>query len=191
MFIKESRKPIRRNPLITRTLYYSKDMESFATGLKRIQNFCNDAGVKVEFYGDRYGFTVRFYRHCGEGWAELAGSDEIQNEPQTMNGPQNGPQSENGTQNVTQNVTQNDSQSRHFPKYQSDTLNVTLDDTLENKILILLHDNPLEGQKSIAEKLQVSVLTIKRVMKKMKEKGIIIRHNGKRYGYWEITEPKE
>ena len=30
MFIKESRKPIRRNPLITRTLYYSKDMESFA-----------------------------------------------------------------------------------------------------------------------------------------------------------------
>ena len=99
MFIKESRRPIRRNPLITRTLYYSKDMESFATGLRRIQNFCDEAGVQVEYINDIYGFTVRFYRHCGEGWTELAASDETQNEsqtqtqndPQTVSGPQNGP----------------------------------------------------------------------------------------------------
>ena len=75
-FIMEIRKPIRRNPLITRTLYYSKDMESFATGLKRIHDACNDAGVKVEFRGDAYGFTVRFYRHCGEGWAEVVHSKD-------------------------------------------------------------------------------------------------------------------
>ncbi|MBQ6503403.1 MAG: putative DNA binding domain-containing protein [Flexilinea sp.] len=67
-FIEEERKPIRRNPLITRTLYYSKDMEAFATGLKRINDTCTEAGVKVEFLRDEYGFTVRFYRHCGEGW---------------------------------------------------------------------------------------------------------------------------
>lgn len=75
-FITEIRKPIRRNPLITRTLYYSKDMESFATGLKRIHDACNDAGVIVEFRGDAYGFTVRFYRHCGEGWAEVVHSKD-------------------------------------------------------------------------------------------------------------------
>ena len=75
-FITEIRKPIRRNPLITRTLYYSKDMESFATGLKRIHDACNDAGVTVEFRGDAYGFTVRFYRHCGEGWAEVVHSKD-------------------------------------------------------------------------------------------------------------------
>ena len=68
MFIREIRKPIRRNPLITRTLYYSKDMESFATGLKRIQDACDAVGCKVEYYGDEYGFTVRFHRHCGKGW---------------------------------------------------------------------------------------------------------------------------
>lgn len=73
-FITEVRKPIRRNPLITRTLYYSKDMESFATGLKRIHDACREAGVKVEFYGDEYGFTVRFYRHCGKGWAKASDS---------------------------------------------------------------------------------------------------------------------
>ncbi|MCD8250080.1 MAG: putative DNA binding domain-containing protein, partial [Lachnospiraceae bacterium] len=74
MFIREIRKPIRRNPLITRTLYYSKDMESFATGLKRIQDACDEAGCKVEYYGDEYGFTVRFYRHCGEGWGADVGA---------------------------------------------------------------------------------------------------------------------
>ena len=51
-------------------------MESFAPGLKRKQNACDNIGVKVEFYGDRYGFTVRFYRHCGTGWSELVHSGE-------------------------------------------------------------------------------------------------------------------
>ena len=68
LFIEQPLAPIRRNPLITRTLYYSKDMESFATGLKRIQDACDKVGCKVEYRGDDYGFTVRFHRHCGEGW---------------------------------------------------------------------------------------------------------------------------
>lgn len=43
-------------------------MESFATGLKRIQDACDKVGCKVEYRGDDYGFTVGFHRHCGEGW---------------------------------------------------------------------------------------------------------------------------
>ena len=43
-------------------------MEAFATGLKRIFDACTEVGVKVEFLRDDYGFTVRFHRHCGEGW---------------------------------------------------------------------------------------------------------------------------
>ena len=43
----DKRKPIRRNPLITRTLYYSKDMEGFATGLKRISEACGKARLKA------------------------------------------------------------------------------------------------------------------------------------------------
>lgn len=68
LFIEQPLAPIRRNPLITRTLYYSKDMESFATGLRRIQDACDKVGCKVEYRGNDYGFTVRFHRHCGEGW---------------------------------------------------------------------------------------------------------------------------
>ena len=48
-FVKENKALIRRNALITRTLYYAQDMEAFATELKRIQSLCNGAGCKVEF----------------------------------------------------------------------------------------------------------------------------------------------
>ncbi|MCR5100554.1 MAG: hypothetical protein K6B41_04265 [Butyrivibrio sp.] len=89
-FINEIRKPIRRNPLITRTLYYSKDMESFATGLKRISEACGKARVNVEFYGDEYGFTVRFYRHCGEGWGDSQTKGNTQKNVQSDNGTLNG-----------------------------------------------------------------------------------------------------
>ena len=85
-FIEEERKPIRRNPLITRTLYYSKDMESFATGLKRIFDACTEAGVKVDFLRDDYGFTVRFHRHCGEGWNQAQKQDHL------GKGPEKGPE---------------------------------------------------------------------------------------------------
>ena len=67
-FISQSIRPPRRNPLITKTLYYSKDMEALATGLWRIDDECTKAGVKYEFIREPYGFTVRFYRHCGDGW---------------------------------------------------------------------------------------------------------------------------
>lgn len=62
IFIEGKSRPIRRNPLIARTLYYSKDMESFATGLKRISVACTEAGCKVEFEQQAYGFVVIFHR---------------------------------------------------------------------------------------------------------------------------------
>ena len=63
IFIEGKSRPIRRNPLIARTFYYSKDMESFATGLKRISAACTEAGCKVEFEQQAYGFVVVFYRN--------------------------------------------------------------------------------------------------------------------------------
>ena len=56
MSIDKAERPIRRNPKIVRMLYYSKDIESFGTGLKRI------AGVRYEFKKMKSGFVVCFYR---------------------------------------------------------------------------------------------------------------------------------
>lgn len=43
-------------------LYYSKDIESFGTGLKRIADACDNAGVRYEFKKMKSGFVVYFYR---------------------------------------------------------------------------------------------------------------------------------
>ena len=61
-FIEKAERPIRRNPKIARILYYSKDIESFGTGLKRIAEACNNAHVTYEFKKLKSGFVVCFYR---------------------------------------------------------------------------------------------------------------------------------
>jgi len=43
-------------------MYYTKDIESFGTGLKRITDACDEVGVKVEFQLLKKGFAVVFYR---------------------------------------------------------------------------------------------------------------------------------
>jgi ATP-dependent DNA helicase RecG len=61
-FIDRQERPIRRNPRIARILYYSKDVESFGTGLRRIAETCKAAGVRFEFKKLKSGFVVCFYR---------------------------------------------------------------------------------------------------------------------------------
>mgnify|MGYP002621689612 CR=1 FL=1 len=56
-FAEGNQKAIRRNKLITQALYYSKDMETFASGLKKIKTLCDEAGVKYEFQKEAYSFT--------------------------------------------------------------------------------------------------------------------------------------
>ena len=91
-FAEGDKKAIRRNKLITQTLYYSKDMETFATGLRKIKTLCSESGVKYEFKKEEYGFTVIFYRHCGEGWGWSADAKDTA--------------SDNVAQDVAQDVVQ-------------------------------------------------------------------------------------
>ena len=43
-------------------------METFATGLKRIKDLCDEAGCKVEFRMEVDDFVVAFYRNLREEW---------------------------------------------------------------------------------------------------------------------------
>jgi ATP-dependent DNA helicase RecG len=61
-FIKGRERSILRNPLISQMLYYSKDVESWGSGLKRIYEDCIENDVKVEFKILKTGFLVIFYR---------------------------------------------------------------------------------------------------------------------------------
>jgi ATP-dependent DNA helicase RecG len=61
-FINGSERSIHRNPLLAQILYYSKDIEKFGTGLRRIMDLCQEADVKVEFQMLKLGFCVIFHR---------------------------------------------------------------------------------------------------------------------------------
>jgi ATP-dependent DNA helicase RecG len=61
-FIDGKGRSVKRNPLLAQLMYYSKDIESFGTGLKRITEACDNAGVNVEFEMLKLGFAVVFYR---------------------------------------------------------------------------------------------------------------------------------
>jgi predicted HTH transcriptional regulator len=68
-FIKGRERSVLRNPLISQTLYYSKDVERWGSGLKRIYEDCIENDVKVEFKILKTGFLVVFYRKDDESFS--------------------------------------------------------------------------------------------------------------------------
>ncbi|MFZ3167233.1 MAG: ATP-binding protein [Candidatus Methanoperedens sp.] len=61
-FIKGEERSILRNPLIAHTLYLSKEIERWGSGIRRIYEECEKQNVKVEFKKLKSGFVVVFYR---------------------------------------------------------------------------------------------------------------------------------
>ena len=64
-FFTGTERSILRNPLIANTLYLSKDIERWGSGIKRIHDACKEEKVKVEFKKLKSGFLVVFYRKFG------------------------------------------------------------------------------------------------------------------------------
>lgn len=56
---------VHRNPLISEILYFSKDVERWGTGIRRIYDECTENDVKVEFRKEKGGFSTVFYRSPG------------------------------------------------------------------------------------------------------------------------------
>lgn len=61
-FIKGEERSILRNKIIAQILYYSKDIESWGSGIKRIYSICKENGIKVDFKNLKSGFVVVFHR---------------------------------------------------------------------------------------------------------------------------------
>src|SRR3989344_1654953 len=61
-FFTGTERSILRNPLIANTLYLSKDIERWGSGIKRIHDACKEEKVKVEFKKLKSGFLVVFKR---------------------------------------------------------------------------------------------------------------------------------
>ena len=58
----------------------------------------------------------------------------------------------------------------------------------ETAVLQIIQRNPHATQKQIAAAIGKSERTVKTITVNLTQKGIIVRRNGKRDGYWEIVD---
>ena len=72
-FFTGDQQSVLRNPLIAETMYKSKDIERWGSGIKRIHDECVAVGIRVEFKRAKTGFVVSFYR---PKWEEGEGLDQ-------------------------------------------------------------------------------------------------------------------
>jgi len=70
------------------------------------------------------------------------------------------------------------------PKSQFDTLDCTLE---ELAVLRIISEEPDITQAKLAKRIHKSVATVKRITVSLTSKAYLVRKNGKRNGYWEVT----
>ncbi len=156
-FLDGNKKAIRRNKLITGVLYYSNDMETFATGLKRIKDLCDEAGCKVVFRTEKDDFVVAFYRNLREKWNTKDSADEIDNKQVSGN--------------TTKKLPRN---------YQETTKKKS------EIIKDILRDNPSMSISDVAKMIGLTPDGVRYHIDKMKKAGEIQRVGGDRGGTWKV-----
>ena len=55
--------------------------QAVSPGNRRINEVCTEARVQFDIIKESYGFTVRFYRHCGDEWGSSKISPFLEKEP--------------------------------------------------------------------------------------------------------------
>jgi ATP-dependent DNA helicase RecG len=59
------------------------------------------------------------------------------------------------------------------------------------KIIDIIKNDPNTSYEKLAEQIQVYKATIKRILQKMKNDNLIVRHGAKKGGYWSVNTLKE
>ena len=157
-FIKGRQSSILRNKLIAQILYFSKDIENWGSGIRRIYELCKQNGVKVDFKITKAGFLVVFHRKVFEGENAVIREDEFSDSFTVI-----------FSDMFTENFTEN------FSKAQK-------------KILVAIFKSPKITQERLAEIVGISRRSIVSNMNKLKELGVIKRVGSDRQGRWEIKK---
>jgi len=171
-FIQGKGRSIKRNPNLAQLLYYSKDIESFGTGLQRIAEYCDEANVRVKFENGQMGFTVIFYR------------------------PQNHINVTDESSHVTQNVTDNPENVTQSVTDQSDATpeNTSQSDGLSDMEILILKsvaENPGISRDELAASVSKTTRTVQRYLNDLKKKNYIFRVGSSKSGYWKVVPPNE
>ena len=189
--------------MLARVLYYSKDIENFGTGLRRIADACKDANVKYEFRSNNYGFLVIFYR------PPLWASDKLEENLRADAGGSNVDNFEYyvGDGNRGRDTDQDANQDTDVNNVTSDAPveapvsvpvsvpvnvpenvpeNVPVNRTAQT-LLAILSNKPTATYDELTEDLGLSRKTIQRNLRLLKDAGLIKRVGSDKSGYWDVT----
>ena len=158
-----------RNRLIAEAFYLTKDIEKYGSGFIRIRQAIADyPTMKYEFRNEGNGFYASLmYEKQKMSDGGRVGNDTLNLENDTLN-------LENDTLNHG-NDTLN---------HGNDTLNI------EDKILLMLKDNPHTTLSQMAEHMGVSRITVQRLLSLLQQQGRVLRIGARKNGYWQISEKK-
>jgi ATP-dependent DNA helicase RecG len=215
-YIEGNEPSIRRNPRLSDLLYYSKDIESFGTGLRRISQACETAGVRVEFRLMKMGFAVVFYRRIDYANVTYDQQDRTKALPaDVISVVTNDRIKANGTVNVylndSANVNYDILSSRFDPREvrlnADDRTSVQINEEdvrinekdvrisipvdvrinpMERQVLEIVAENPSLTLDEIALRISRTAKTAQRYLDKLRNKGIIRRSGSRKNGFWQI-----
>ncbi|MBR4751116.1 MAG: putative DNA binding domain-containing protein [Thermoguttaceae bacterium] len=191
-FLDGKKKAVRRNKLITRVLYFSKDMETFATGLKRIKDLCDEAGCKVEFRAEKDDFVVAFYRNLRENW-NSDGNEVKLSDNKTNRGVNGGNRGGNrggnhgGNHGGNRDANRGGNRDANHDANKPNSSLFEIDSKLTKRVIKVLQKKPKITQSELASLLDVSIRTVQRTIAALKEDGRIERVGGTR-GEWAVKK---
>ena len=177
-FIKGKEGSIPRNPLIANTLYLSKDIEKWGSGLKRIVDECKATNTKVNFEIKKNGFTVVFFRKSDEELYGLTKNATLEEKNATLEEKNATLEEKNATleeEKLLKNIELKIKEK--YPKLRD----VYID------IIKVIYKNEKISQKEISNVLKKDRSSIYRGVTKLQEIGILEKIGTKRSGYWKIN----
>ena len=196
---------IKRNPNIAQLLYYSKDIESFGTGLSRIAEACAAEQVRLEFERSELGFKVIFYRpenhlntHSDSIKYNAEKHDRTNSDRGNIGKQEMATITVSDATNDAGDVTNN---TNDVPNNTSDVINDTNDVTngindvikdvvssilSENqiKILEIMLSDPKVTAKTLSESIGINTRNVQANIKSLKTMGLLNRIGPTKGGQW-------
>ncbi|MBQ9058596.1 MAG: putative DNA binding domain-containing protein [Atopobiaceae bacterium] len=174
-----------RNKLLANVLYRSGDVETYGSGLPRVQRLCDEAGIGFELEQNARGVVAYFERPDwqrefaqGEDKREDKPDNKLNNKPDNNNDPtkENAGKASNGD----------------LLSGSHQTINPTIKPTPgEQRVLDYLKGNPEASQDEISESLQISRSRVADYTSQLQAKSYLRRVGSRKKGSWVVLNPEE
>ena len=154
-----------RNEALAKAFSYMKLMEKWGSGIPRVVREVCDEGLAVPvFEGGEVDLVVNIYR-------KGIGPSEDRTATDATNSATNATDATNSATNATEIAT--------------NATELTEDEKL---IIVAVEQNPSITQQALHNQTGITIGTIKRILPRLQEKGVLIREGNRRSGNWKVIK---